>query len=197
MVRKKTIKAWQVVRYIEPHHGRKFCAACHGHLEEVCLMLTCLRGSWHQNWHRINSLISLSNYSVNSINHFHVWIIFPIKTQKKQVWKNCKQHDTVFKHKGTNLLFSQWQKTDTVKTGLLSWPPSVTLQLTFLWDGKCKQYLLFSPIQFLILLLHVSLQWCLLFPVRLRLCSCKVKYMPNTFPSPSICFFLSLLAIKL
>lgn len=112
MVRKKTIKAWQVVRYIEPHHGQKFCAACHGHLEEVCLMLTCLRGSWHQNWHRINSLISLSNYSVNSINHFHVWIIFPIKTQKKQVWKNCKQHDTVFKHKGTNLLFSQWQKTD-------------------------------------------------------------------------------------
>lgn len=88
MVRKKTIKAWQVVRYVEPHKGWKFYAVCHGHLEDVYLLQTCLRGTWYQNWHRINSLMSLLNYSVNSINHFYVWIIFLVKTQKKQVWKN-------------------------------------------------------------------------------------------------------------
>lgn len=48
MVRKKTIKAWQVVRYVELHHGWECCAARHGHLKDVCLMLTHLRDSWHQ-----------------------------------------------------------------------------------------------------------------------------------------------------
>lgn len=60
-----------------------------------------------------------------------------LQDPEKKIWKNCKQHDAVFKCKGKNLLFSQWQKTDTVKTGLLSCPPSVTLQLISLWDGKC------------------------------------------------------------
>lgn len=62
----KTLTVVQVVRYSEPHHGWKFCTVCHDHLEEVSNADTPL-ASQHEKGHKIDPLLLVSNYSINSI----------------------------------------------------------------------------------------------------------------------------------